>query len=449
MSSYVAAEMVETPWGIAEELRSRRLRPGPGATREAVARNQRERLFGAMVASTATKGYRGTTVADLISLAGVSRSSFYEHFEDKGDCFRAVIEALMEAGLALLRSQLDGPGNPKERGERALRSFLRLASGQPAAARVGLVDAYSAGAAGLEPINKAFEDACCLAHDALRMLPGKGSTPEELSRAVIGGLHRVIYIHLYRGEGEELLRRCTDLWEWASGYEPPRGLPAGRRTRRPVERQDFAGRDQHEQIIRGFSRAVAARGFSGVTLPQIAAETGISNATFYQHFENKNDAFLAALDLSGAQLIAATLPAARREREWPAALHRALEGLCRFLVTEPAFATLRAVEVYTAGPEALAHRDLAWETIIEELIPEEVRTASDANRTALEASTGGVYALLYEKVRKKELEKLQELVPMLSYLVVAPLIGGDAATEAIAGTGAAPQSVHQLAERHF
>jgi AcrR family transcriptional regulator len=433
MAGYVAADMVDTPWGRTEELRARRLRPGPGATREAVVRNQRERLFGAMVASTATKGYRATTVADLIALAGVSRATFYEHFEDKAHCFRATVKALLDGGLALIQNRLNGPGNPKERGERALRSFLDLAVSQPAAAKVSLVDAYSAGPAGLEPINEAFENACELAHEALRMLPNRSGTPESLSRAVIGGLHRVIYVHLYRGEAEEVLQHCGDLWRWASGYEPPRGLPARRRRRPENGPPPHEGRDQHERILRGFARAAAARGFSRLTVPQIAAEAGISNATFYQHFENKDDALLAALDLSGAQLIAATLPAARRAPDWPQAVHRALEGLCGFLVSEPAFAKLRAVEVYAAGPEALAHRDQAWEAILEELVPADVRGGQEPGPIAIDASSGAVYALLYEKVRKDELGKLAELQPLLSYLLLAPFLGAEEATAVAAG----------------
>ncbi|HXR60080.1 MAG TPA: TetR/AcrR family transcriptional regulator [Solirubrobacterales bacterium] len=397
-------------------------------------RNQRERIFGAMVASTATKGYPATTVADLIWLAGVSRATFYEHFKDKGDCFRATVEALLEAGLALIRSRLDGPGNPKERGERAISSFLKLMANQPAAAKVSLVEAYSAGPAGLKPINNAFEEACELAHEAMRMLPNRDRTPEELSRAVIGGLHRVIYIHLYRGEEQELLERCGALWRWASGYEPPEGLPKPRKRRRfESEVPPYSGRDQHERILRGFARAAVARGFTKVTIPQIAAETGISNATFYQHFESKDDALLAALDLSGAQLIAATLPAARRLPDWAQAMHRAIENMCRFLLSEPDLAKLRAVEVYAAGPEALAHRDRAWETVIEELIPADVREGPEPNRLMLDASTGAIDALLYEKVRRNQLEKLRELHPLLSYIVLAPFIGAEEATRVASG----------------
>ena len=62
------ATMVRTPWGNADQLRGRMLPPGPGRPREEVARNQRERLFGAMVACVAEKGYEATTVADLLEL---------------------------------------------------------------------------------------------------------------------------------------------------------------------------------------------------------------------------------------------------------------------------------------------------------------------------------------------------------------------------------------------
>src|SRR5690348_4089958 len=386
MAGYFAADMVETPWGKTDELRQLRLRPGPGASRDAVARSQRERLYAAMVASTATKGYPATTVADLIALAGVSRATFYSHFKDKADCFKYTIEELLDAGLTLIRERLNGDGSPAKKAREALESFLRLSAAQPAAARMSMVDAYSAGPAGLVPINYAFEEACEIAHEALKMLPGRDRTPEDLSRAVIGGLHRVLYLHLYRGDIDAILRSCGELWDWATGYPAPEDLPKPRRRRAAAKASSpNLGRDRHEQILRGFARAVAARGYPNVTVPQVAAEAGISNATFYQHFENKEDAMLAALDLSGAQLVAAALPAARRAAGWPEAVRRALEAVCGFLVSEPDFAKLRMVEAFAAGPEALAHRDLAWQQIVDELVPPELREGPEPGPLAIEA----------------------------------------------------------------
>ena len=54
-------------------MRDRRLRPGPGSDPEEVARNQRERLFGAMVASVTERGYAETTLDNLVEISGVSR----------------------------------------------------------------------------------------------------------------------------------------------------------------------------------------------------------------------------------------------------------------------------------------------------------------------------------------------------------------------------------------
>ena len=61
---------VRTPWGDAGTLRERKLRPGQRLPPEEVARNQRERLFAALVAVVAEKGYEATRVADLLDLSG-------------------------------------------------------------------------------------------------------------------------------------------------------------------------------------------------------------------------------------------------------------------------------------------------------------------------------------------------------------------------------------------
>src|SRR5215218_1735566 len=102
MPGYVPPTMVRTPWGDAASLRERKLRPGRGTPREEAERNQRERLFAAMVATVSEKGYEATTVADLVELSGVSRSAFYRHFDDKQACFLAAVKALVEPTLEQL-----------------------------------------------------------------------------------------------------------------------------------------------------------------------------------------------------------------------------------------------------------------------------------------------------------------------------------------------------------
>ena len=52
---------------------------------------QKRRLIQATAIAVASKGYAGATVADIIAIAGVSRSTFYALFKDKSEaCMRAV-----------------------------------------------------------------------------------------------------------------------------------------------------------------------------------------------------------------------------------------------------------------------------------------------------------------------------------------------------------------------
>src|ERR1700761_8154472 len=106
---YRAPTMVKTPWGDAATLRERKLRPGRGTPREEAERNQRERLFAAMVATVAEKGYEATTVADLVELSGVSRSAFYRHFADKQACFLAAVEAIVDPTLERIGADESAP----------------------------------------------------------------------------------------------------------------------------------------------------------------------------------------------------------------------------------------------------------------------------------------------------------------------------------------------------
>src|SRR5207342_1518423 len=70
----------------AGESRREHWRPPRGRHRlppEVIARSQRERLLDAAIDVVAEKGYGATTVADLSKEAGISRTTFYEMFEDK------------------------------------------------------------------------------------------------------------------------------------------------------------------------------------------------------------------------------------------------------------------------------------------------------------------------------------------------------------------------------
>ncbi len=190
----------------------------------------------------------------------------------------------------------------------------------------------------------------------------------------------------------------------------------------------FAVLSREQQIIRGFAAAVTEHGYGNTT---IAATASISQHSFYEYFEGKADALEAALDSSGAQMMAASLPAARRAESWRSAVRIALGASCDFLATEPAFARLRTVEVYAAGPEAIAARDRSGT----DLLGPAYEDAPDVPEIVAEAILGAIYGVLYEQVRSEGPESLPQIAPPITYLALAPFLGAEEACEVANGDG--------------
>ncbi|HEY0317046.1 MAG TPA: TetR/AcrR family transcriptional regulator [Solirubrobacterales bacterium] len=435
--------MVITPWGESERLRDRRLPPGRGVPRAEARKNQRERLLAAMVASCEARGYEATAVADLLEISGVSRATFYEHFEDKVSCFAAAVEEVLGAAILVISQRLEGEGSAERRGRAALETFVDLMVAQPAAARMCLVQAYAAGEPGVAPMRRTVDEVARLGREVLEQMPGRKDMPEELVRAIIGAFYRVIYDRLQSGREAELPGLVPGLWDWAMGYPPP-SQPlrlTGRRGQVPVEGSmpPFAAYDPEQRIIRAFARAVAAKGYGATTISDVAAAASISQTTYYVYFHDKADAMAAALDSSGAQMLAAALPPARRALDWPSAVRAALRASCGFLASEPDFARLRMVEVYAAGPQAIAQRDTAGLQFLGPLLGPAFEDSPKVPKIVVEAIVGAIYSSVYDHVRAGPVETLPEIAPLLTYLALAPFLGAEQACEVANGDARSPR----------
>lgn len=55
----------------------------------------------------AAKGFRGTSMADIATAAGVSRPALYQYFENRADVFRAGFARLLDAGTDAALTALD------------------------------------------------------------------------------------------------------------------------------------------------------------------------------------------------------------------------------------------------------------------------------------------------------------------------------------------------------
>jgi AcrR family transcriptional regulator len=429
---------VRTPWGDATELRERMMRPGRGVPREEAERNHRERLFAATVAIVVEKGYDATRVADLVKLAGISRSAFYRQFSDKQECFLATAEELVQPTLDAVVARAGEAPPGEERLRVAIETFLELIASQPAASKMCFVEIYAAGPEAVAVIERTTDAIEKLVVDLFDQIPGREDMPRQLVRAMIGGLQKVIHKRLYRDEEEALVELAPQLWKWWLSYPPPPGSlqVQRRRAKRPrplEERQAVSG--PADRVLRALAAVVAEKGYPAVTVAEIVERASTSQRTFYEHFANKEEALLAALDAGSAQWLANTLPAFRRGPDWQNAVRGAYEGMFAFGIEEPEYSRLGAVEMYAAGKRALETRDRIMEPL-EALLGPGYELAPETPPIAAEAIGGAIHALAYDQVKARGPESLPELVPMSTYLTLAPFLGAEEAYELAAGVGA-------------
>lgn len=419
--------MTTTPWGDSGELRRKKLAPGPGVSRADVELNHRERLYGAMVAVSAEKGYAETTVSDLIRVAGVSRTTFYKYFADKEACFLATLEALISGIVAITGSRLRGEEAWQERAEQGMQTFLGLLVAQPDAARLCVVEADAAGPRARAVVDGAAKEFEAMVASVFEELPEQRGMPPAMVRAMVGAVRKVMQTRLHRRTEDELPEMAPALIELAFRYTPPPGPLPERSRRKGATRAVPPGADEPAERIEAATMAVMARnGYAETTLADIAAEAGVSLRTFYATFPGKLEAFEAALLRGRMRWAAATVPAFRRASSWPEAVWAMIHSGLAFLEAEPDFSRLITVDVFSAGREALEGRDRAIEAaryFLEGGLP----APGLDGEVAIEAIQSGLYGVLAERMRSKRGGSLRGLAPLMIYMTLVPFLGPDEA----------------------
>ena len=434
-----ASRSTITPWGDADGLRARQLRPGPGGEPGAAERNQRERLYGATVAAVAEHGYEATRVADIIAIAGVSRSAFYRYFDNKLECFLATLDELADLAEARLAGVYrDESRSWRERMRAVLEGFVEMVVAQPAAARVWLVEIYAAGPLAVDRMERLADRLELLASSAIAETADHSELPVEGVRALLGGLRQVIHTRLRHGCEDELPALVPDLLDWVLSYDSP-SAPL-RRPRKPPRLPDPSPNPdaQRQQIVAAITDLIAEDGYQTVTIAEISQRAAVSLSTFYNRFESKQAAFLAAIDDGERQVVEATRPVYRRAPDWRRATRDTIYAFFAFNVRHPAMSRLGAMRIFAGGAHGFDRHEQATDRF-GAVLDGGYRERPGTSPIVSEAVRGSVAALVYQEVRRRGPERLYEVAGIASFIALAPFVGADEAT-ALANEGWHPAS---------
>jgi len=193
---------------------------------------------------------------------------------------------------------------------------------------------------------------------------------------------------------------------------------------------------QRERLILAMLNAAAELGYLETNVQDVIDRAGVSRPTFYEHFANKEDCFLAAFDTSAERLRKKVHAAAKKGGDvWRDRVRYGLEALLRFAGSEPDTARTIIVEARAASTAAVRRRVELMDGFAACLEEEARKLLPDSGPpTPVTAAgiVGGVESLLYSRLCKQEYDQLESLLPSLMYFVVLPYEGHEAAGEAFA-----------------
>jgi len=193
------------------------------------------------------------------------------------------------------------------------------------------------------------------------------------------------------------------------------GLLRDRRLR-PGQRlpAEEVARNQRERLFAATVAVVAEKGYEATRVADLLELSGVSRSAFYEHFGDKEECLLAALDEFVGPTIAATAGSAGRTPS-EARAREALEALVELIVEQAAAARTCFVEIYAAGPRAVARMDSATDAF-EDFVTatfEQMPGRAGMPPELVRALLGGLRKVIHTRLYRGEEEELAGLVPQM------------------------------------
>jgi len=186
---------------------------------------------------------------------------------------------------------------------------------------------------------------------------------------------------------------------------------------------------QRERLLRAAALEFAEVGYAGASSESISRRAGMSKATFYEHFANKEECMLALFDM-GTQLVQREMAEAARQAPVGDARERMKAGTRAFLgalAQHPEFAQTLLVEIIGAGPRAAQRRDQVLQAFADVL---DAENAAAARRGLIGrfrsphdpfAVVGAIVELVSRQVRLGVPETVLDLAPVIDRLILGLL----------------------------
>jgi AcrR family transcriptional regulator len=409
---------------------------------EEVVRNQRTRMHGAMIEAVAANGYERTSVKQVVSLAGVSRRSFYEQFANKQECLLATYDVIATRGAGRVSAAYRAAsGETEDRLQAAFGELGAAISTNWNSANLAILEAPKVGAPALLRLRRASQTFEQMLSATFEHASTSSPLPAPVIRGIAGGLHAAMSKCMREGSAERAPELAQEMFHWTLLFQTPAAKQLAERLSERARLALLQGRkapneasangdghgagDERGRLLEQALRLVVLEGYRELSAPQIADAANVPIDAFFELFTGKDDCFLAALDMLGDQLQALASDPELRGGQWPYAVRRAIGELMGYLAEHPIYAHTIAEGAFAAGPEAAARNRRLTYGIAARL----TEGAPDQARSVLvvQGVAGALSHTVRCQVASGQIQLLSVLSDYLTYIALTPFIGAEQA----------------------
>lgn len=183
---------------------------------------------------------------------------------------------------------------------------------------------------------------------------------------------------------------------------------------------------QRARLFAAAAAVFARSGYAEATAEAIAREAGMSKATFYEHFANKEECLLALFDAASDEVLRAMRKGvgdradAESYEDW---LRRGLRAFLATLAAYPSETRTLLVEVIGAGPRAAERRDAILDAFADVIYRDNVENAPAFGAPVFvspdDAFTvvGGIAEVVSRQLRTRQPTDIRDVEPTLLRLL--------------------------------
>jgi AcrR family transcriptional regulator len=181
------------------------------------------------------------------------------------------------------------------------------------------------------------------------------------------------------------------------------------------------------RLVGAMAALLAEKGYSTVTIADIARQARVSKRTFYEHFPDKDACFIACYETLSDMVLQAIVDAMSGELPWAKRMRASTRAYLSTLESQPALTRTLMMDIYAAGPQALRVRRQVQRRFADNLrrIVDQGRKEnpklpklSQAMATAI---IGGINELVLVAVEEGRADRLTELSGTADALLQAVL----------------------------